>query len=638
MNDTLKHPPSDPQPGAEVRQLAEEYCAQLADGKSTNLHRYLTQLDTEEQRAEFQEIAESAKLAIGAVQDSSKPRRILNARYRLDDEIGSGGMGRVFRAWDLELERFVAVKVLSLLDVGDAEREELLIKESKILATMNHPNIVTVHETGRDGELVYVVMELVDGESLAKVIERIQVHAGFAKQSGQQSAKGSEVIARAINRPVPKGWVDLLDSGSYSRSVTQVMLQVVRTIEAAHSYNVVHRDLKPSNVMLVGGGNPVVLDFGLAGSSDKAAGVITQGLYGTVAYLAPEQAQSQSVGTDPRTDIYQLGLLLYEFLTLRRAFPDGAIGDVLERIKRGDFPEPRKLRSEIPRDLSAICLKALEVSPANRYQTAAEFREDLESFLSQDRIPSAVKGSSSRAMARHARIAMRRYPMRFAVAAIVLVAALVWNLTPAGEELVLRPDRFFARSESEIREVANEAVVYPTEALGARIESSEPRYVYALSLFADVEDESQKCVRPVLPLSNESELTRAGEWGVRVEPGKSFLWCAEAEGTNAMDGLMLFTSDEESPMIDAWFQRIEAELNDRMEGLVSLDEARVEFRGVMDGTATRGAGLKRPDEAERKRYQALEADFDKREKLFWQKVGVVWNQVECVVKGTAGAE
>ena len=145
--------------------------------------------------------------------------------------------------------------------MGDAEREGLLIKESKILATLKHPNIVTVHETGRDGELVYVVMELVDGESLAKVIERIRGHQLIADGSGRDRIQGAEPIRRAIDRSVPEGWIDLIDAGSYSRSVTTVMLQVVRTIEAAHSSHVVHRDLKPSNVMLVGGGNPVVLDL-----------------------------------------------------------------------------------------------------------------------------------------------------------------------------------------------------------------------------------------------------------------------------------------------------------------------------------------------------------------------------------------
>ena len=211
---------------------------------------------------------------------------------------------------------------------------------------------------------------------------------------------------------------------------------------------------------------------------------------------------------------------------------------------------------------------------------------------------------------------MRRHPLGIALAAIVLVTALVWNFTRAGEGRVLHPDRFFACGGTEIFEFANDAVVFPVEALGARIDSSKPRFVYALSLFADIEDENQKCVRPVLPISDKTELTRVGEWGVYVESGKSILWCAEIEGTDAVHGLMLFNADAERPLIDAWSGRINDELNVRMEwrGIVPLDEARVGLRGLLDGTSTRGAGLKPLDEAERARLSALEADYDEQEK------------------------
>ena len=621
---------------AEVRELAEEFCALLADGRSTNLHLYLSQFETEHERKLFEEFVESGRVGISAVQDTSQPRRILNERYRLDVEIGAGGMGRVFRAWDLELERSVAVKVLSLVDVGDTEREQLLIKESKILATLHHPNIVSVYETGRDGELVYVVMELIDGESLAKVIERIQMHESFAERRGQERAKGADVIRMAINRPLAEGWVDQLDSTSYSRSVSKVMLQVVRTIEAAHAANVVHRDLKPSNIMLVGGANPVVLDFGLAGQTELAAGAITQGLYGTVAYLAPEQAQSQKVGADRRTDVYQLGLLLYEFLTLKRAFPDGAIGEVLERIKRGDFVEPRKLRKEIPRDLAAICLKALEVSPGNRYQSASELREDLECFLSQERIPTAVKGSASRAAMRHTRIAVRRHALAFALISTLLVATLAWwGASGETEALSLEP---FAMGTEMLRAIGPGSTVFPTESLGYRIESSKPRTVYSLSLFADREEEELLCVRPVVPLETRSEVVRAGRWGVKIGEGESQLLCARVEDSNAKEGLMFFVTEQPSALIEGWFDRLQSEADSRMEGVISWEDAELELRGLIAGTGSRGAGLTAPSVEERARWVKLAESYEKEQEAFWPSLGITLERLECIVKGSPEGE
>lgn len=168
------------------------------------------------------------------------------------------------------------------------------------------------------------------------------------------------------------------------------------------------RDLKPGNLMLRGDATPIVLDFGLGGRMEGEAGELTRRLFGSAWYVAPEQVRAGETGSDPRSDIYQLGLLLYEFLTLRRAFPGDDVSAVLRQIDIGAFQKPRKLNRGIPVDLEATTLKAMELRPDRRYQTAREFREDLERFLSGMGRPTAVSGGVLSLFLRDGRYLLRR--------------------------------------------------------------------------------------------------------------------------------------------------------------------------------------------------------------------------------------
>ena len=263
------------------------------------------------------------------------PGTILRERYRLDSELGRGGMGTVYRATDLELQREVAVKVLSAASHRPDARERL-IREARAAAALNHPHIVTIHDVGESGGFPFLVMELIGGPRLSQA------------------------------RPT-----DL------SR-VVSIAVQICAALEHAHENSIVHRDLKPDNVLLSGttGSSTVKLaDLGLAlpayGARISRAGVIV----GTAAYMAPEQALGQTI--DGRADLYALGVVLYELTTGRVPFTgDDPLTIVSQHVHAPVVP-PRVLRSDLPRALEAIIVKLLAKDPAQRFKSAAETRAAL---------------------------------------------------------------------------------------------------------------------------------------------------------------------------------------------------------------------------------------------------------------------
>ena len=274
------------------------------------------------------------------------PGTVLRERYRLDSELGRGGMGTVYRATDLELHREVAVKVLSAYGSDARER---LIREARSAAALNHPHIVTIHDVGESGGFPFLVMELVGGPRLSQA------------------------------RPT-----DL------SR-VVEIAVQICAALEHAHENNIVHRDLKPDNVLLSGSTDSSTVklaDLGLAlpayGARISRAGVIV----GTATYMAPEQALGQTV--DGRTDLYALGVLLYELTTGRLPFAgDDPLTIVSQHVHAPVVP-PRVLRPDLPHALEAIIVKLLAKDPTHRYRSAVETRTALLDALTDNDEPSST--------------------------------------------------------------------------------------------------------------------------------------------------------------------------------------------------------------------------------------------------------
>ncbi|HLW64708.1 MAG TPA: serine/threonine-protein kinase [Gemmataceae bacterium] len=265
-------------------------------------------------------------------------------RYRIGDCLGKGGMGAVFKAYDSQLDRQVALKVPFLGDDSDDTRARFY-REARAAATLQHANICPVFDVGEFAGMPYLTMAFIEGRSLAD--------------------------ARAVGQPF---------------SFVQIAVLVRKLalgMQEAHSHGVVHRDLKPANVLLKPNNEPMIMDFGLARRQDdqRSTGLTQKGdILGTVDYMSPEQVEGDIDRVGPAADIYALGVILYELLTDRRPF-EGSTTAILAHILVKDPIPPRQIRPEVPARLEEICLKAMAKKPADRYASMAQFAAALAEFL-----------------------------------------------------------------------------------------------------------------------------------------------------------------------------------------------------------------------------------------------------------------
>jgi eukaryotic-like serine/threonine-protein kinase len=272
------------------------------------------------------------------------------SHYRLEGEIGRGGMGVVYRAVDTKLGRPVAIKMLGGVATIDPDRHRRFIQEARSASALNHPNIVTIYEVDEYEGTTFIAMELVDGTPLDKRLAQALLPIGTA-----------------------------LDYGT----------QIAAALEAAHAAGIVHRDIKPGNIVITGDGRVKVLDFGLAKLIERPASEATMSAFntvpgavmGTAAYMSPEQAQGLPV--DARSDLFALGVVLYLMLTGRKPFTGGSDLALISSILKDQPSAMRSLREEIPADIEPIVERALAKNPAARYQTASEIRNDLVTALAR---------------------------------------------------------------------------------------------------------------------------------------------------------------------------------------------------------------------------------------------------------------
>jgi len=276
-------------------------------------------------------------------------------RYVLVSVIGAGGMGTVWAAWDESLARLVAVKMLRHDAASAPNLRERFLREARAVARLRHPGIVSIHEVGEDRGSPFLAMDYIQGATMAARFDAVAP----LKQAG-----------------LPAGWKDL-------RADVELLARIAEAIGFAHENGIVHRDLKPGNVLLDREGRPFVSDFGLAKDlTADGAGALTRdgALLGTPGYMSPEQAEG-SPGVGPATDVYSLGVILYEILTGRLPFSCVTLGELLKSLHHDDPPMPHTLWARVPRDLETIALKCLERDPGRRYPEAAALAAELRRWL-----------------------------------------------------------------------------------------------------------------------------------------------------------------------------------------------------------------------------------------------------------------
>lgn len=268
--------------------------------------------------------------------------RVMAERYRVDALIGEGGFGRVYRGFDTWLERFVALKVPRMDRAVTSAEVDLCRTEARKVALLRHSNIVPVHDVGREGATCFIVSEWIDGVNLESRLKE--------------------------GRP------------SYEESA-RIVAQIGDALQHAHGLGLIHRDIKPANILIDRQGNAYLTDFGIAAVEEDLFREVDHA--GTLPYMAPEQLDASFGAVGPHTDLYALGVVLYELLTGRRPFPARSLVELRAQIIGQEIPAPSVLDASIPGALAEISVRCMARRPADRFPTAGSVAAALRGFLTE---------------------------------------------------------------------------------------------------------------------------------------------------------------------------------------------------------------------------------------------------------------
>ena len=418
----------------DLNRIAEEFSQAIRQGDSPDIEEYASQYP--EYMDQIRELLKSISLievfkkkntpVVETV--ASQPRLTQLDDYEIISEIGRGGMGIVFEAIHQSLGRKVAVKVLANNLLGDEKHLTRFRREARAAAKLRHTNIVPVFGVGSSGNHHYYVMDYIDGMSLHQWLGCIgQDHTSEAPTVdtfATPTAAGTETEASPIpDGPTPRECdvPRFQDSTAYQRWVARLGISAADALHYAHTQGVLHRDIKPANLLLDSQGTLWIADFGLAKFVEQQAVTATGDIVGTPQYMPPESFE----GTyDIRSEVYALGLTLYELLTLQPAIEGKGTADIIRKATKGISVLPRKLNPLIAPDLETILLKALAHDPDNRYPDAQQLRNDLQCFLT-DRPITARRVSTAERVIRWSRREPKVAALTFTTFGLLVALAAV---------------------------------------------------------------------------------------------------------------------------------------------------------------------------------------------------------------------
>jgi serine/threonine protein kinase/uncharacterized protein HemY len=482
-----------------IDQLAESFIERFRQGERPSLEEYTSKYP--EVADELREVLsaavamEQADAAFDPTQLATTGAELTSGKvkelgdFRVVREIGRGGMGVVYEAEQISLCRPVALKVLPFAAMLDQRQLKRFRNEAQAAATLHHQNIVPVYAIGSDRGVHYFAMQYIEGQMLADVIRDLRQFEGLdqddAKQrnggpgladsltSGRFAARPLEADTNgtAISAPADKGASDTpaedvpaadtalearasistqrsVKTAAYCRSIAELGIQVADALEHAHEEGVIHRDIKPSNLILDARGKVWVTDFGLARIEKDPGLTMTGDVLGTLRYMSPEQALAKRIVIDHRTDIYSLGITLYELLTLEPAFPGRDREQLIRKIAFEEPVAPRRVNRSVPADLETIILKAMAKNLDDRYESAQYLADDLRRFLGDEPIHARRPSLAKRA----AKWCQRHKAFVGAILLLLAIAAVVAPIVAIAQNQLRREaEEQRARAEANLQ-------------------------------------------------------------------------------------------------------------------------------------------------------------------------------------------
>lgn len=398
---------SDPGDDAAFEELLADCIDVLASQGASELEHRLAQHPAHA-RALRERLATLQRLGMLEEQHASDARLPPVGPYLIERTLGHGGMSRVYLARHSDTGESVALKVLHTPLVDDQRASLRFEREVRAVSALSHPCIVTVHDSGVSDDLPWLAMEYVEGATLDKILNELREEDVRFEELDGAHVRG---IAQRDSMEAP----GTETNRGYVESICRIILDVCAALEHAHRFGIVHRDVKPANIVVTARGRAKLLDLGLASFEGSPSLTRTGDFAGTPYYVAPEQARSVQ-SADQRSDVFSLGVTLYEALTLRRPFEGQDAAEVFRNLQTCDPLPPGKHNPLLPRDLETVCLRALEKDPSERYGSMAELATDLLRFLEFKPILARPIGR----VRRLARLARRHWSLSLLIAVLTL--------------------------------------------------------------------------------------------------------------------------------------------------------------------------------------------------------------------------